>query len=185
MTAADTGCPAVHVSLPSSDPVMSAESWADLSDCGTYRYRLGRRWAEGPVDVWIMLNPSTADATVDDRTIGRCMEFSRRWGAGALVVGNLFALRATDPTELVRHPDPIGPDNDEHLTALAAWAHLLGGRVIAGWGAHPMAAERARIVHRRIRQQTDLLTLGTTKAGAPRHPLYVKGDTPLTRWAPR
>jgi hypothetical protein len=109
--------------------VTSAESWADLSDCGTYRYRLGRRWAEGPVDVWIMLNPSTADATVDDRTIGRCMEFSRRWGAGALVVGNLFALRATDPT--------------------------------------------------------DLLTLGTTKAGAPRHPLYVKGDTPLTRWSPR
>jgi hypothetical protein len=159
---------------------------AVLSDCGTYRYRLGRRWDHGPADVWIMLNPSTADAQLDDPTIRRCIGFSRNWGSGALVVVNLFALRATDPAELVRHPDPIGPDNDEHIPLAAAGAQQHGGRVVAAWGAHPMAAERARTVRRLIEGQgAPLLALGTTKTGAPRHPLYVKGDTTLTPWAPR
>jgi hypothetical protein len=151
---------------------------AVLSDCGTYRYRLGRRWAEGPVDVWIMLNPSTADATVDDRTIRRCMEFSRRWGAGALVVGNLFALRATDPAELVRHPDPIGPDNDEHLTrsppgrtSSAAGSSPAGGRTrwppngpgssTAASGNRPTCSRSAP------RRQAPLGTRSTSRATPP------------------
>ena len=51
-----------------------------------------------------MLNPSTADADHDDRTIGRCISFAKREGCGGLIVGNLFQLRATDPDELRRHP---------------------------------------------------------------------------------
>lgn len=161
------------------------DSWADLSDCGTYRYRLGRLWDEGPTDVWVMLNPSTADARVDDPTIRRCIGFSKGWDAGSLIVVNLFALRATDPAELAKHPEPVGPNNDEHLAMVAAKAQQFGGRVIAAWGAHPMAARRADAVHRVLRQQAPVLAMGTSKAGAPRHPLYLKGNTMPRPWNPR
>lgn len=160
-------------------------STAAISDCGTYRYQLTRAWAPGPCDVWIMLNPSTADAEIDDPTIRRCVGFSRGWGSGSLVVVNLFALRATDPEALVRHPDPIGPENDRHIELAAAGAHHHGGRVIAAWGAHRMAEYRAWDVHRVVRRQGPLVALGVTKQGAPRHPLYVKGDASLQPWRPR
>lgn len=161
---------------------------ADLSPDGVYRYSLARRWNEPmperlPVlDLWIMLNPSTADAEVDDPTIRRCIAFSRSWGADGLRVVNLFALRSTDPAALQRHPDPIGPKNDATLELLARASRELGGRVICAWGAHPMATERARIVRRLI---GPAVCLGTTKAGAPRHPLYVRGDVQPTPWAVR
>jgi len=81
---------------------------AVLSDCGTYRYSLTRRWSPGPLLGWVMLNPSRADALVDDPTIRRCVGFARRWGFAGIVVRNLYALRATDPRELSRHPAPVG-----------------------------------------------------------------------------
>lgn len=167
------------------DTAAATGSWAWLSDDRTHRYRLGRRWSEdGPLDVWIMLNPSTADATKDDPTIRRCRGFSQRWGAGGLVVVNLFSLRSTDPAALLRHPDPTGgEENDRTLIDVCQRADEDGGRVIAAWGAHPMAAERAREVRAMV--PSTLLALGSTKAGAPRHPLYVKGDAKLTAWTPR
>lgn len=161
--------------------VNTISSSALLSPCNTYRYRLGRSWGAGAADVWIMLNPSTADATIDDPTIRRCVGFSRGWGAGSLVVVNLFALRATDPAELAHHSDSVGPDNDRHIAEAAIEASINGGMILAAWGAHPMATERAAAVARLV-GPTTLLCLGTTKAGAPRHPLYVKGDTTPTLW---
>lgn len=162
----------------------ASRSWAVLSGDDRYRYRLGRRWDDqGELDVWVMLNPSTADAERDDPTIRRCIGFSRTAGAAGFVVLNLFALRATDPVALTRDPDPIGPENDEHIARTAALAGQLGGRVIAAWGAHPMADLRGLTVRSLVLPHASLLCLGTTKHGAPRHPLYVKGDTALTPWS--
>lgn len=161
------------------------KSRAVLSDCGTYRYQLGRQWGQGSVLAWVMLNPSTADAEQDDPTVRRCVGFARDWGYSGIVVVNLFALRATDPAELATHPDPIGPDNDDHLRAVASGARA----VICAWGAHPFAADRALVVTETLRRSlprnSDLLCLGTTKNRAPRHPLYVKGATspaPFEGW---
>lgn len=151
---------------------------AVLSDDGTYRYRLDRRWAEGPRCVFVMLNPSTADAEHDDPTIRRCLGFARREGMSALTVVNLFAYRATDPAELERCPvDVVGPENDRHIKA----ACLGAGPVILAWGAHRTATQL------RVRQVLHVLRgchwppvcLGVTKSGAPRHPLYVRGDAPV------
>src|SRR5258708_39445492 len=108
-------------------------SQADLSPDRLYRYTLRRTWDSTlPQILFIGLNPSTADAQRDDPTLRRCIGFARRWGYGQLVVGNLFAFRATRPTELRSCADPIGTDNDSWLQTLAASA----GCVVVAWGTH-------------------------------------------------
>ena len=56
---------------------------AAISDCGTYRYSLTREWAEGPRLLFVMLNPSTADAEADDPTIRKCIGYAQREGFGS------------------------------------------------------------------------------------------------------
>lgn len=150
-----------------------------ISPCGAYRHWLTRRWGDGPTCGWIMLNPSTADADHDDRTIGRCISFAKREGCGGLIVGNLFQLRATDPDELRRHPDPLGPDPDDFLLLVASKSD---GPLIAGWGEHPFARGRGEYVAAML--GGSLSCLGRTKDGYPRHPLYRKASTPLEPLVP-
>jgi hypothetical protein len=76
-----------------------------------YRYVLWWRWGDATKRcLFIMLNPSTADEHVLDPTVKKCVKWARSWGFGALDVCNLFAWRATDPSELYHIPDPVGPD---------------------------------------------------------------------------
>lgn len=149
---------------------------AHLSPARAYRHRLWRTWDPGrPPLGWIMLNPSTADAYDDDPTIRRCIGFARRDGYGGIVVANLFDLRTAYPGALHDADDPVGPHRDP-------WGHLTDcPNVVAAWGA----------VHRhlewRVRDVLDLSPrtlwcVGTTQDGHPRHPLYVRADTPLTPW---
>src|ERR1700677_1476546 len=100
---------------------------AMISPCEKYRYRLERFWGPGHALPFVMLNPSTADANIDDPTIRRCMGFSRREGAGGIIVVNLFAYRATEPSDLPAGAERIGPENEFYLHAVADWA-LRAGR---------------------------------------------------------
>lgn len=142
---------------------------AVLSSCGQYRYELWRRWADGPHVLFIMLNPSTADATNDDATIRKCVAYAKRWGFGALCVGNLFAFRATDPKDMKAAADPIGPENDATLARLASEA----GVIVAAWGAHGTHMSRDKAV---MKMLPTINALHVTKDGSPGHPLYLKGD---------
>lgn len=147
-----------------------------FSDCGLYRYRLTREWDDRPPLVFVMLNPSRADAEVDDPTIRRCIGFAHDLGFGGMTALNLFALRTPHPAELKTATDPVGPENDAHLEALV---HA-GGTIIAAWGTH--GALRGRdLAFRNLAQSADkeLLSLGRTRAGQPRHPLYIKAGKPL------
>lgn len=150
------------------------KSDASISACGMYRYRLWRLLGTGPDCVFVMLNPSTADATQDDPTIRRCVSFARREGCGSLTVVNLFAFRATSPADMKSASDPIGPKNDEHLINVITGAT---GPVIAAWGAHGSFLGRDHIV--RGLTNISMLCLGFTKDGSPRHPLYVNREAPL------
>lgn len=152
-----------------------------------YRYRLERDTGQGgKTAAVIMVNPSTADAEVDDATIRKFIGFSQRLGIGRFIVGNKFALRATDVSELKTARDPIGPMNDAHLEQIMRDADLH----IVAWGslaklAKPMRERWKRIVDiARHHVGCPLYCLGTTQDGQPRHPLMLAYDTPLELWTP-
>ena len=139
---------------------------------GRHRYRLWRRWSDGPVVGFCLLNPSTADADRNDPTIRRCIGFARAWGYGGVEVVNLFAFRATDPRELRRATDAVGRANDRHL---AAAARRVDAMVVA-WGVHGAWQSRDRDALALLSRWTRPLALGWTRSGAPRHPLYLRRD---------
>jgi hypothetical protein len=151
---------------------------------GSYRYALWRALdpqATKTRVLFVMLNPSTADASNDDPTLRRCLGFARAWKFGSLEVCNLFALRSQKPDALRIARDPIGPKNDAFLRAALGRARL----VVAAWGAHPLAERRAPRVLRLLLGAGDVFCLGTTKEGAPRHPLYVRGSSAPRRFTAR
>lgn len=160
---------------------------ARLSDDGVYRYELSRSWGDGPHALWVMLNPSVADATRDDQTVRQCCTFTQQWGLDGIIVGNLFALRSTDPKVLLRHPDPIGPDNDATLSGLAARPQVQ--RIVCAWGAHGWIRNRGLIVARDLARAAlargvGLVCLGVTKTGQPLHPARLGHDLPLQEYRP-
>lgn len=128
-----------------------------------------------------MLNPSTADATVNDPTINRCISYAKREGASGLIVVNLFAFRATDPKELSREGiDIVGPQNAENIGMALLTAQLYRRRVICAWGANLHAVKPgAELVRRAKDFDVELACLGVSKAWAPKHPLYLKTTAPL------
>lgn len=153
---------------------------AELSACGRYRYTLWRTWSDGSPVLFVMLNPSTADADEDDPTIRRCMGFARRWGAGGIRVVNLYPWRATNPRDLPPGPEVFGELPLGHERNARAIADALDGAglVIAAWGANPGPwPSQPAVVAAQIRNAgCALQALGLTKDGAPRHPLYLRAD---------
>lgn len=153
---------------------------ARISDCGQYRYWLTRLWAEDDSLLFVMLNPSTADASVDDPTIRRCMGFARREEFGGVSVVNLYAYRATNPKALLSVDDAVGPENDSYLRMILMEQTRRGHPVVAAWGANADADRAAEVLN--LVPGVNWRCLGTTKSGAPRHPLYVHGEQPLMRY---
>lgn len=155
---------------------------AIISECGKYRYRLERGGA-GPTVMFVMVNPSTADAEIDDPTIRKCKGFAARNGFERILVGNLFAYRATDVKELRGVSDPVGPENDEHLRAMFREADI----VVAAWGASGKLPEalRARwrqVVHLADRVPHQMKMIGVCADGHPKHPLMVGYDAKIEPW---
>jgi hypothetical protein len=144
-----------------------------FSSCGQYRYRLKRQLTgtTGPL-LLIGLNPSTADASRNDPTIRRCIGFADLWGHSELVVTNLFSFRATKPAALKAADAPIGPDTDAILLEEAQRA----SRILVAWGMHGGFQNRDQAVLELL-SPFDLSCLGKTKAGFPRHPLYMRANT--------
>lgn len=156
-----------------------ARSSAVYSDCGAYRYALTREWGDGGRLLFVMLNPSTADERRNDPTVERCERRARALGFGAMRVVNIFAFRATDPRVLRRAPDPVGPGNDRVLADSVGWSDM----VLCAWGAHGAHRGRGDQVEENLRSLTPRLWhLGLTRAGAPRHPLYIGYAVRPSKW---
>ena len=157
-----------------------------ISECGQYRYRLSRRWNKSlPCCLFIMLNPSTADAELDDPTIRRCIAFAKSWGYGKLYVGNLFAIRTSRPAKMKKAIDPVGPDNCHHLQRMARKVARSGGVCVAAWGGHGIHENQDQIVVQWLRNiDIQLHYIKLTIKKTPCHPLYLKGSLKPTLWNP-
>jgi hypothetical protein len=179
---------------------------AILSTCGRYRYRLTRElggdlytvYARDPgVCLFVMVNPSTADAMTDDATVRKCKAFAARWSYRVLEIVNLFAWRSTDVAALLTVPDPVG---GELAQAAIVSALERADRVVLAWGSHrPVAAlihvrqnEFGILLHRAMRERAiagrplEAGALGWNADGTPKHPLYLPLKTPfrpLQGWA--
>ncbi len=142
---------------------------AVISKDGMYRYELSRIWDSSKLPVmFVMLNPSTADASKDDSTIRRCINFAKSWDYGGIWVGNLYAYRTKNPKELKKAANPRGFNNDMHLILMANRSAI----VICAWGNNKgMPVSIMKILHK-----SRLYYIEKSVNGTPKHPLYLKGN---------
>lgn len=171
------------IQLPAHDAGgKSRPAWPDdsvvtptFSACGRYRYALSEIWnPEGPLVLWILMNPSVACTDYSDPTLRKTGTFSRSWGYGGQLVGNVHAYRATDKNKLLDVEDPVGPDNDDHILRMAEKAE----RVVLAYGKPPKKLQaRGRQIVELLKHHKGLSYLVMLKDGiTPKHPLYVAGD---------
>lgn len=152
---------------------------AVISECGQYRYVLKRkipsvlRWNR-PI-LFIMLNPSIADASKTDPTLRKILAMCDHHGYTDLTIVNLFALRSPHPKDLKNHPDPIGPENDKYIEQ-EYQNHFHTGTIVAAWGTNKFAKKRAEHISNRF---GPFDCLGFNQDGTPRHPLFLPTATPL------
>ena len=91
------------------------------------------------------------------------MRYALGWGYGGIMVGNLFAYRATNPKVLKKISDPIGPDNRKHLLEMIDKCEI----VVLAYG--DIGIPTALLPY-----CTKYYFLDLTKKGIPKHPLYLK-----------
>ena len=139
---------------------------ADISSDNKYRYSLWRIWDKNkPIILFIMLNPSTADAVNNDKTMTRVKNFAESWGYGGVYVGNLYAFRSTDPKGLKETDDPIGPENIANVQSLVG----LTDKVVYAWGNEHKEPEWLREL-----VDTPYCIDISKKGNIPNHPLCLK-----------
>ncbi|MBF9050606.1 DUF1643 domain-containing protein [Roseobacter sp. HKCCD9010] len=158
-----------------------AGNGAVISECGQYRYRLDRHIGCGEkVFAFFGVNPSTADASLDDATVRKWRGFSQRLAARRFIVGNAFAFRATDVRALASEPFPMGPEWRDHIDRIVEEADFL----VPCWGA---SGKLPRELHSQLYTLMSILRetgkplfcWGLTASGDPKHPLMLSYDTPL------
>lgn len=158
---------------------------AILSPCGLYRFELERDvQLDGIVAALFGVNPSMADATVNDATIRKDIGFAKVLGWRQIIKGNVFPFRATDVRALRAVDDHRLEENAAHLRAIAARADIL----VPCWGNRdklpaPLRPQLAATLELLRATGKPIYTFGFTASGDPLHPLMLGYDTPLTRWS--
>lgn len=154
----------------SDEKTLIIDRSAKLSGCRNYRYALWRTWDKSkPRVLFIGLNPSTADEAKDDPTLRRCMNYAQAWGFGGVCTANLFAFRATEPSNMKKAKNPVGDENDKWLKQLVAES----GLIIAAWGNDGSFLNRSAQVRKYL---PELHCLKLNKSGEPAHPLYQRAN---------
>jgi hypothetical protein len=159
--------------------IAKSASGASFSRCRKWRYLLWRRWSDGPVANFLMLNPSTADEVQLDPSCTRARNYAAQWRYGALVVTNLFGWRATDPGDMKAARDPVGRGNDAAILQAARSADL----VVCAWGNHGLHGGRSSCIIDCLRKAgVNLHVLRLNAGGEPAHPLYLPGTLAPVPW---
>lgn len=159
---------------------------AILSACGTFRFRLERDvQMEGLTFAFFGINPSTADATIDDATVRKWIGFTKVNGGRRFIVGNVSAVRATDVRTLAAKL--VSPaqhfENLDHLQRIIDDADVL----VPCWGNRSKAPRHMRndfdtVLSMLRASRKPVRHFGLTGSGDPKHPLMLAYATPLTDW---
>jgi len=151
-----------------------------IDPTGKYRYWLLRQWNNKPGNFvnFVMLNPSKADAEVDDNTIRRCVKYAKKWGFDGIYVTNLFAFRATDPKCIKKASDPIGKENNKYIKLIAKKSKL----IVLAWSNHGSFMQRDMAAIKILSGIHPLRCLGTNKSGQPKHPLRLNKNLNPVRY---
>ncbi|MGA3373474.1 MAG: DUF1643 domain-containing protein [Terracidiphilus sp.] len=162
--------------------------YAEFSEDRKRRFELIRDWGDEIPNTnqktvnFIMLNPSVAGETKDDRTVIKCVGFARGWGFTRAVITNLIPIVSTDPTKLPQW-DGIDLDNKAFLFRWIKRADL----VVAAWGSQPPLVAKAIGLSEHIRfvqslASTKFRCIGVTKGGSPLHPSRAKYTESPVQW---
>lgn len=144
---------------------------------GNHRYSLSRCWDDRfPAVMFIGVNPSRADATYNDATIIRCINFARTWGYGSLWFGNLYSFRTPYPSELIKNIDTA---YNQTTNAELEKMIVQCDRIICAWGSWTFIKERAKDVLALVMQHKAPYCLGCNRDGQPKHPLYLAKNTQM------
>ncbi|MFK4809138.1 DUF1643 domain-containing protein [Devosia sp. ZW T5_3] len=157
---------------------------ATFSADGRYR-QLMRRWTGETFPkryiLFIGMNPSTADATVNDPTCAREWTFAQREGYSAMAKANVGDYRATDPKMLLA-PGVVAV-SDANLPAIRAAAAEADFVVLCHGKLNKALAPAGKAIVEALKADgTELWCFGTNADGSPKHPLYLRLDTPLVRF---
>jgi hypothetical protein len=151
---------------------------ASISPCGQYRWTLSRKWGDGKQACWLMLNPSTADATQDDPTIRRVIHFTTAWGFHGFTVVNLYPFRSSSPAECRRWadwenngPDWYARDALQNNAAIVAREAKDAAMIVAAWGGSAWDTDWIENIIEEIADNLDIYCLGITDSGSPKHPM--------------
>ena len=163
------------------------EKGALLSECKKYRYSLRREWKEeGLLFGYIGINPSTADADIDDATVRKWIGFTERNGGRGFMVGNVFAYRATDVKELRDCEDPVGKFNYSYLMTLCQKVDV----IVPCWGNISKVPKQLRWAFKDVchildnkHKNYNLKSFGLSKSFHPKHPLMLGYDTQLEEFS--
>ncbi len=142
--------------------------------------------------VFIGLNPSKADSVNNDRTLIRIINFCSSWNYRNVYVINLFGLISKSPFQLLKNKDPVGKSNDLiTLKVLEFWKENINCDLWLGWGDRGQLYSRDHVVLKLIKNLSNfnskgnnhsrrILSLGLSRKGNPRHPLYMPNESFLS-----
>jgi hypothetical protein len=157
--------------------INSEKKNAIISNCEKYRYLLSRGDCSNPL-VFIMLNPSTADAYLDDPTIRRCLGFANTGGYDGIIVINLYAFRSSNPKDLLQTQDPVGSENDKYISNTL----MQYKNIVCAWGSNALLERVSNVMCILKQYNANVLCLGLNKNGSPKHPLYIKANQELLEY---
>jgi hypothetical protein len=152
---------------------------AKFSPCKKYRLQLWRIWDDHlPKIMFIMLNPSSADAKRDDPTIRRCINFTKKWGYGGIYVGNLYPLISPKPKLLLRSSSVYHLDNKSNLNEMAKKCT----RIVCAWGNFLVIKKLGFPDDFFLELKDKLYYISISKNKTPKHPLYLSGNLEMKKW---
>jgi len=142
---------------------------ARFSNDKKHRYKLSRHWdLNKPQILYIMLNPSIGNESIDDPTIKRLLSFTRKFNYGGFFVGNLFTYITPNPKTL---DTSIGLTN-KNLNILHNLVSKVD-KVVYAWG---NSIEEPNEFKKFI---SGPMCFGKNLNGTPSHPLYLPSSSEL------